>query len=100
MFSIMRKSLRETFDRIYIVNLHGDMRKRETGNPFNIRVGVAIVFMVRIDNSPNKKANVLNIRFFITYEYKNKLLYTWSTKHFNDLLTVNPYSHQSSISLV
>ncbi len=57
-FSIMRKSLRKTFDRIYIVNLHGDMRKKETGNPFDIRVGVAIAFMVRVDNSPNKKGSI------------------------------------------
>jgi predicted helicase len=54
----MRQSLRKTFDKIYIVNLHGDMRKRESGNPFDIRVGVAIAFMVRIDNKPNKNANV------------------------------------------
>ncbi len=58
MFPIMRESLRKTFDHIYIVNLHGDMRKKETGNPFDIRVGVCIAFMVRIDNSPNKKAAI------------------------------------------
>ncbi|MFX1363779.1 MAG: type ISP restriction/modification enzyme [Promethearchaeota archaeon] len=56
MFSVMRRSLRTTFDYIYIVNLHGDMRKKESGNPFDIRVGVAIVFMVRKDNSLNKNA--------------------------------------------
>ncbi len=58
MFSVMRKSLRESFDYIYIVNLHGDMRKKESGNPFDIRVGVTISFMVRIDNSPKKNAAV------------------------------------------
>ncbi|MHA1675474.1 MAG: type ISP restriction/modification enzyme, partial [Promethearchaeota archaeon] len=54
MFSVMRKSLKKTFDHIYIVNLHGDYRKKETGNPFDIKVGVSIAFMVRQDNSPNK----------------------------------------------
>ena len=54
----MRSALRNSFDHIYIVNLHGDMRKKESGNPFDIRVGVAIAFMVRIDNSPNKKAAI------------------------------------------
>jgi predicted helicase len=58
MFSIMRKSLRKTFDQIYIVNFHGDMRKKEGGNPFDIRVGVAIAFMVRINNSENKNATI------------------------------------------
>ena len=57
-FPVMRKSLRKTFDHIYIVNLHGDMRKDESGNPFNIRVGVAIAFMIRVDNSPNKNAAI------------------------------------------
>ena len=57
-FPVMRKSLRKTFDKIYIVNLHGDMRKKESGNPFDIRVGVAIAFMVRIDNTPNKNAHI------------------------------------------
>ena len=56
MFSVMRKSLRKTFDHIYIVNLHGDMRKNESGNPFDIRVGVGIAIMVRSNNSPNKHA--------------------------------------------
>ena len=58
MFSVMRKSLRQTFDHIYIVDLHGDMRKKEAGNPFDIRVGVCIAFMVRIDNRPNKNAAI------------------------------------------
>ncbi|MFW9877137.1 MAG: type ISP restriction/modification enzyme, partial [Candidatus Thorarchaeota archaeon] len=58
MFSVMRSSLKKTFDYIYIVNLHGDMRKKESGNPFNVRVGVAIAFMVRIDSSSNKNAAV------------------------------------------
>ncbi|UYP47391.1 hypothetical protein NEF87_003676 [Candidatus Lokiarchaeum ossiferum] len=58
MFSVMRNSLRQTFDHIYIVDLHGDMRKKESGNPFDIRVGVCIAFMVRIDNRPNKNAAI------------------------------------------
>ncbi|MHA1474065.1 MAG: type ISP restriction/modification enzyme [Promethearchaeota archaeon] len=58
MFSVMRESLRKTFDHIYIVNLHGDMRKKEAGNPFDIRIGVCVAFMVRIDNSPNKNAAI------------------------------------------
>ena len=58
MFSVMRKSLKKTFDHIYIVNLHGDFRKKETGNPFDIKVGVSIAFMVRQNNSPNKNGAV------------------------------------------
>lgn len=46
-FKIMRRSLMQTFDKIYIVDLHGNMRKGESGNPFDIRVGVAIGFFLR-----------------------------------------------------
>ncbi|WP_457558059.1 type ISP restriction/modification enzyme [Candidatus Harpocratesius sp.] len=58
MFSVMRQSLQNTFDHIYIVNLHGDYRKKETGNPFDIKVGVCIAFMVRIDNQTPKNAAI------------------------------------------
>ncbi len=46
-FKIMRKSLMGTFSKIFIVNLHGNFRKNETGNPFKIKVGVCITFMVK-----------------------------------------------------
>ena len=46
-FKSMRKSFLETFSNIYIVNLHGNLRKNETGNPFNIKVGISIIFLVR-----------------------------------------------------
>ena len=55
----MRKSLLKTFDKIYILNLHGDARKKETTpdggkdeNVFNIRQGTSINIFVR---SPAKK---------------------------------------------
>ncbi|MHA1150827.1 MAG: type ISP restriction/modification enzyme [Promethearchaeota archaeon] len=74
-FSVMRKTLKSTFDKIYIVNLHGDMRKKETGNPFDIRVGVSIAFMVRRDNSPNKNANIFYMDIpHNTCEEKYKIL--------------------------
>lgn len=50
----MRKKLLETFDDIYIVDLHGSSKKKETApdgskdeNVFNIQQGVAIVIFVR-----------------------------------------------------
>jgi len=50
----MRESLMETFDTIYILNLHGDSRKAERcpdgskdENVFDIQQGVAISIMVR-----------------------------------------------------
>ena len=55
----MRKSLLKTFDRIYILNLHGDVRKKESApdgskdeNVFNIMQGTSINIFVR---SPSQK---------------------------------------------
>jgi hypothetical protein len=50
----MRESLLETFDEIYVLNLHGSAKKQETApdgskddNVFDITVGVAIVLFVK-----------------------------------------------------
>ena len=50
----MRKALIETFDEIYILNLHGDTRKKETApdggkdeNVFDIMQGVSINIFVK-----------------------------------------------------
>ncbi|MFX0152807.1 MAG: type ISP restriction/modification enzyme, partial [Candidatus Hodarchaeota archaeon] len=58
-FRIMRKELSRTFNNIYIVNLHGNVRKKQKGNPFDIMVGVCIVFFVRSSNQPINKINIL-----------------------------------------
>jgi predicted helicase len=51
----MRKSLLETFDKIYIINLHGNSKKKETAldggkddNVFNIQVGTSINIFVKL----------------------------------------------------
>ena len=51
----MRESLLETFDEIYVLNLHGSAKKQETApdgskddNVFDITVGVAIVLFVKL----------------------------------------------------
>lgn len=52
----MRKELFKIFDKIYILNLHGNARKREGDqNVFNIRVGVAIAIFVKSKDSKNKE---------------------------------------------
>ena len=57
----MRESLLETFDEIYVLNLHGSAKKQETApdgskddNVFDITVGVAIVLFVKLP--PDKTA--------------------------------------------
>jgi len=51
----MRESLLETFDEIYVLDLHGSSKKQETtpdggkdDNVFDITVGVAIVLLVKL----------------------------------------------------
>ncbi|MEM4959245.1 MAG: type ISP restriction/modification enzyme, partial [Nanopusillaceae archaeon] len=58
----VRKVLEEELDKIYVVNLRGNLRKdqvKEGGNVFNVRVGICIVFMVKKKNKPkDKKAEI------------------------------------------
>lgn len=57
-FRGMRASLLRTFDKIYILNLHGNSIKKETTpdggkdeNVFDIRVGVSIIFAIKTSKS-------------------------------------------------
>ncbi|HZL78977.1 MAG TPA: type ISP restriction/modification enzyme, partial [Candidatus Limnocylindrales bacterium] len=59
----MRESLLETFDEIYVLNLHGSAKKQETApdgskddNVFDITVGVAIVLFVKLPPEKTAKA--------------------------------------------
>lgn len=61
----MREHLRETFDAIYILDLHGNAMKKETAsdggkdeNVFDIQQGVAISIMVRLPKRSMKPAIV------------------------------------------
>ena len=65
-FRGMRKSLMHTFDDIYILDLHGNQRKKETApgglkdeNVFDIMQGVAIAVFVKRKNGKNKKPAAL-----------------------------------------
>lgn len=53
---IMRKSLLNTFDEIYILNLHGNKRRLETDeNVFDVMVGVNIALFVKFKEPKEKK---------------------------------------------
>jgi predicted helicase len=59
-FRGMRSSLLRTFDKIHILNLHGNSNKQETcsdgskdENIFDIRVGVAIIIAIKASHSKN-----------------------------------------------
>jgi type I restriction-modification system DNA methylase subunit len=81
-FRGMRQSLLQTFDEIYILDLHGNSLKRETApsggpdeNVFDIRQGVAIGFFVKHGNP--EKRGVYHADLYGRREDK----YTWLTQH-------------------
>ncbi|MCL1892900.1 MAG: N-6 DNA methylase [Holophagaceae bacterium] len=60
----MRKSLLEVFDKIYILDLHGNAKRKETSpdgskdeNVFDIQQGVSINIFVKTNTKTNKKAH-------------------------------------------
>ncbi len=76
-FCLMRKSLMQTFNQLYLVDLHGNMRKKEKSpdggvdeNVFNIMQGVSISFFVKKQNLERK---IFYADFFGTKEKKFQL---------------------------
>ena len=66
-FRGMRRSLMETFERIYLLDLHGNTKKRECApdggkdeNVFDIQQGVAIGLFVKSADSGNERARVFH----------------------------------------
>jgi len=87
-FRGMRQSLLETFDEIYILDLHGNSLKRETApgggadeNVFDIRQGVAIALMVKRGGVAGAPAQVHHADQYGPREQK----YAWLETH--DLTT-------------
>lgn len=65
-FKGMRKSLLESFDKLYIIDLHGNNKTKETPpedilkdeNVFDIQQGVCILFAIKLKGSSGKYAEV------------------------------------------
>jgi len=83
-FRGMRQSLMQTFDDIYILDLHGNSLKKETcpdgskdENVFDIRQGVAIAFFVKRGGKTKKDAVVRHAHLYGLREAK----YDWLNKH-------------------
>jgi predicted helicase len=77
----MRKHLLETFDDIYILNLHGDSKKKEKApdggkdeNVFNIQQGVSINIFIRKEEKKNGLGKVYHTDIYGKREYKFEVL--------------------------
>jgi len=77
----MRKHLLETFDEIYILNLHGNSKKKEKApdggadeNVFDIQQGVSINIFVRKNENKKGLAIVYHSEIFGKREFKFEML--------------------------
>lgn len=77
----MRQSLLQAFDKIYIVNLHGSNKRKETApdgskdeNIFDIQQGVSINIFVKKDNTSCNMAQVYYYDLFGKRDYKYNIL--------------------------
>jgi predicted helicase len=77
----MRKYLYNTFDEIYILNLHGSTQKQEGDkNIFDIKIGVCIIFFIKYKNkSKNKTVNYFSTKENNIISRKQKLSFLDST---------------------
>jgi len=103
-FRQMRKVLLETFDKIYVVNLHGDARKKETApdggkdeNVFNIMQGNSINIFIKkpagIRKNVEKSAAVFYVDLFGKRQEKYDFLLKYRLKKtgYKQLEPVEPY---------
>jgi len=95
-FRGMRQSLLETFDEIYILDLHGNSLKRETApdggpdeNVFDIRQGVAIALMVK--HGDPQRRGVYHAHLYGSREAK----YDWLSSHALDTAGYQPITPES-----
>lgn len=80
-FRGMRQSMMNTFDKIYVLDLHGNSMKKETApdggkdeNVFDIRVGVAITLLIKTPNSKKADRKVLHSDLYGIREEKYEKL--------------------------
>jgi predicted helicase len=84
-FRGMRQSLMSTFDDLYILDLHGNIKKNkgkcpdgsEDENIFDIQQGVSVCFFIKRLNGEQNKTNVYHADLY----GKRDLKYDWLEKH-------------------
>lgn len=86
----MRKNIVNAFDKVYIVNLHGDSKKNETSpdgskddNVFDIMQGVSISLFVK--NGKKSKGDLAQIFYFDVYGTRDKKYQELDSLRFNHI---------------
>lgn len=87
-----RKALNKEFAHLYIINLRGNLRKRDTkegGNIFDKQIGIAIIFLIKDTAIKESKIYYHDIGDFLTKEDKLQKL--------RDFTSITSMSFQSII---
>ena len=96
----MRKHLLETFDKIYVLDLHGNSKKKEVSsdgskdeNVFDIQQGVGISLMIKYSNTSKKPGRVFHQNIYGLRKRKYELLSKETLNHlkWTKLTTDEPY---------
>jgi hypothetical protein len=89
-FRGMRQNLMQTFDEIYVLNLHGNAKKKETvpnsggdadKNVFDIQQGVAISIFVKLPPNSKRKKGKCVVRHQDLWGTNRQLKYDWLDEH-------------------
>ena len=91
-FRGMRQQLMRTFDEIYVLNLHGNSKKKETvphtgeadKNVFDIQQGVAIGIFVKLppgSRSQNRPGDLATVRHSDLWGARRETKYGWLDAH-------------------
>jgi predicted helicase len=99
-FRGMRQSLMETFDEIYVLDLHGNSKKKERSpdgsqdeNVFDIQQGVSIGIFVKNANGKRERATICHAHLWGERgaKYKTLLANDLSTTQWNILAPQSPF---------
>lgn len=95
---IMRKSLMQSFNKIYVLNLHGDSNKKETSpdgtpdlNVFDIKQGVSIVVLIKNGHVSKPELRYADVFGDRTKKYSYLFKAGLDSKSFEPLLPHAPY---------
>ena len=89
-FDGMRKHLAADFDRIYVLDLSGNVRKNPrlsgtTHNVFGIQVGVSINFLIKTCDKTTTQADIFYARVGEFWRKEDKYRYLDSKRHYQDI---------------
>ncbi|QEE16182.1 type ISP restriction/modification enzyme [Promethearchaeum syntrophicum] len=75
-FRGMRVSLKNAFDEIWIINLHGDPKKKQSNkvdeNVFDIQTGICLFFALKYTNEKTSSRNEKNCKIFYSECFGSK----------------------------